>query len=150
MSDSLRLHGPQHARLPRSFTISWTLLKLMSIESVMPPPISSSVVPFSSCLPSFPASGSFPVSQFFASSGQSIRVSASILPVNIQSWFPLGLTGLISLLFQEFSRVFSSTTVWKHQVLQRSDFFIVQFSHLFMTIGKTVALTMWYNDIALC
>ena len=86
------------------------------------------VVPISSCLQSLPASGSFPVSQFFASSGQSIRVSASILPVNIQSWFPLGLTGLISLLFQEFSRVFSSTIVWKHQVLRCSDFFIVQFS----------------------
>ena len=108
------------------------------------------VVPISSCLQSLPASGSFPVSQFFASSGQSIRVSASILPVNIQSWFPLGLTGLISLLFQEFSRVFSSTIVWKHQVLRCSDFFIVQFSHLYMTIGKTIALTMWYSDIALC
>ena len=108
------------------------------------------VVPISSCLQSLPASGSFPVSQFFASSGQSIRVSATILPVNIQSWFPLGLTGLISLLFQEFSRVFSSTIVWKHQVLRCSDFFIVQFSHLYMTIGKTIALTMWYSDIALC
>ena len=74
---------------------SWNLLKLMSIESVMP----SSVVPFSSCLQSFPASGSFPVGQFFASGGQSIGVSASasVLPMNTQDWSPLGWTGWISL-----------------------------------------------------
>ena len=75
------------------------------------PTISSSVVPFS-CLQSFPASGSFPVSQFFASSGQSIRVSSSILPVNIQDLFPLGFTGLISLLSKKLSRVFSPTPLF--------------------------------------
>ena len=83
-----------HASL--SFTISWSLLKLMSIELVM----SSSVVPFSPCPQSFPASGSFPVSRLFTSGGQSVGTSASVsvLPMNIQDWFPLWLTGLISLL----------------------------------------------------
>ena len=81
------------------------------------PTISSSIVPFSSCLQSFPASGSFPMSQFFAWGGQSIGVSASasVLPVNIQDWFPLGLTGWISLLSKGLSRIFSNTTVQKHQ-----------------------------------
>ena len=80
------------------------------------PTISSSVIPFSSCLQSFPASGSFPRSQFFASGGQSIGVSASasILPMNIQDWFPLGLIGLISLQSKGLSRVFSNTTLQKH------------------------------------
>ena len=76
--------------------------------------ISSSVTPFS-CPQSFPASGSFPVSWLFASGGQSIDASASVLPMNIQGWFPLGLTSLISLLSKGLSRVFSNTTVWKHQ-----------------------------------
>ena len=81
------------------------------------PAISSSVVPFSSCLQSFPASGSFPMSQFFTSGGQSIGVSAlaSVLPMNIQDWFPLGLTGWISLQSKRLSRVFSNPTVQKHQ-----------------------------------
>ena len=81
------------------------------------PTISSSVVPFS-CLPSFPASGSFQMSQFFASGGQNIgaSASASVLPLNIQDWFPVGLTGLISLKFKGLSRVFYSTTVRKHQL----------------------------------
>ena len=101
-----------------SFTVSW-LLKLMSIESVMPSNISSSVVPFSSCLQSFPASGSFPMSPFFTSCGQSIWASASVsvLSMNIQDWFPLGLTGLISLLSKGLSRVFYNTLVQKHQFL---------------------------------
>ena len=77
------------------------------------PTISSSVMPFSSCLQSFPVSGSFQMSQFFASGGQSIGVSASasVLPVNIQDWFPLGWTGWISLLSKGLSRTFSNTTV---------------------------------------
>ena len=81
------------------------------------PTISSSIIPFSSCFQTFPASGSFPRSQLFASGGQSIGASASVtvLPVNIQGWFPLGLIGLTSLLSKGFSRVFSSTIVWKHQ-----------------------------------
>ena len=79
------------------------------------PTISSSVVPFSSCLQSFPASGSFPMSQFFASGGQSISASVSswVLPMNIQGWFPLGLTDLIFLQSKGLSRVFSKTTVQK-------------------------------------
>ena len=81
------------------------------------PAISSSAVPFSSCLQSFPASGSFQTSQFFASDSQRIGVSAStsVLPMNIQDWFPLGCTGWISLQFKGLSRVFSNTTVQKHQ-----------------------------------
>ena len=82
------------------------------------PTNSSSVIPFSSCLQSFPASGSFLMSWLFASGGQSIgtSASASVLPMNVQGWFPLGLTGLISLLSKGLSRLFSSTTVWKHQI----------------------------------
>ena len=91
-----------------SFTISQRLLRLMSIDSVMHPTISSSVVPFSSCLQSFPASGSFLMSQLFASGGQSIGTSASFLPMNIQGCFPLGLTGWISLKSKRLSRVFST------------------------------------------
>ena len=108
------------------------------------PTTSSSVVPFSSRLQSFPASGSFPMSQFFASGGQSIGVStsASVLPMNIQDWFPLGWSDWISLQFKEVSRVFSSTTVQKHQ------FFSAQSSlwsnlHPYMTTGKNIALTRW-------
>ena len=78
--------------------------------------ISSSVIPFFSCLQTFPASGSFPMSQFFKSGGLSIGASASVLPMNIQNWFPLGLTGLI-LLSKGLPRVFSNTTVQKHQFL---------------------------------
>ena len=98
---------------------SWSLLKLMSIESVMHPTISSSVMPFSSYLHSFPASGSFPMSQFFTSGGPSIGAlaSASVLPVNIPDWFPLGLTGLISLQSKVLLRVYTNTTVQKHQYL---------------------------------
>ena len=94
----------------------------MSIESVMPP-ISSSVIPFSSCLQSFPASGSFPMSQF-SSGGQStgVSASASVLPMNIQDWFPLGLTCWISLHSKGLSRVFSNTTVQKHQFFCTAPF----------------------------
>ena len=100
-----------------SSTNSWSLLKLMSIESVMPSNHLTSGIPFSSCLQSFPASGSFPMSQFFESGGQSTGASASpsVLPMNIQDWFPLGLTGLISLQSKGLSRVFFSTTGQKHQ-----------------------------------
>ena len=101
-----------------SFTISQSLLKLMSIESVIPSnPISSSVTLFSFCPQSFPASGSFSLSQFIASGGQSIgaSASASVHPMNIQDWFPLGWTGLNSLLSTGLSRAFSNTTIPKHQ-----------------------------------
>ena len=100
-----------------SFTISQSLFKLMSIELWYHPTMSSSIVPFSSHLQSFPVSGSFQMSQFFTSGGQSKGVSASTLvfPMNIKDWFPLGWTGWISLLSKGLSRVFSNTTVQKHQ-----------------------------------
>ena len=97
-----------------SFTVSWSLLKFTSIESVMPANNLILCCPFSSCPQSFPASGSFSISQLFLSGDQSIGASASVLPMNIQSWFPLGLTGLISLLSRGLTRVFSSTTAQKH------------------------------------
>ena len=108
------------------------------------PAISSSVVPFSFCLQSFPALGSLPMSQFFTSGSPTIGVSASasVLPVNIQAWSPLGGTGWISLQSKWFSRGFSNTTVQKHQFFG-SAFFIVQLSHPCMTTGKTIALTRW-------
>ena len=104
------------------------------------PTISSSVVPFSSCPQSFPASGSFPVRQLFAWGGQSIGVSAStsVLAMNTQDWSPLGWTGWISLQSKGLSRVFSNTTVQKHLA-----FFIIQLSHPYMTTGKTIVLTRW-------
>ena len=106
--------------------------------------ILSSVVPFS-CPQSFPASGSFPVSQLFASGGQSTGVSAStsVLPMNTQDWSPLGWTGWTSLQSKGLSRVFCNTTVQKHQLFQCSAFFTVQLSHPYITTGKTIALTGW-------
>ena len=100
-----------------SITNSQSLLRLMLIQSVMPSSHLISVVPFSSCPQSFPASGPFPVSQFFASAVQSTRasVSESVLPMNIQDCFPLGWTGWISLQSKGLSRGFSNTTVQKHQ-----------------------------------
>ena len=102
-----------------SITNSWSSLKLKFIESVMHPAISSSVVPFSFHHQSFPASGSFQMSQLFTSGGQSIGVSASasVLPMNIQDCFSLGWTGWSSLQSNGLSRVFSNTTIQKHQFL---------------------------------
>ena len=99
-----------------SFTISQKLLKLTSIESVMPSDHLVLCRTFSSCLQSVPASGSFPMCQFFTSGGQSIDPSASVsvLPMNTQDWFPLGLIGLISMQSRGLSRVFSNTSVQKH------------------------------------
>ena len=108
------------------------------------PIISSSVIPFSSHLQSFPASGSFPMNQLFASSGQSIgaSASASVLPMNIKSWFPLELTGLISLLSKGLSRVFSSTTVQKHQFFGARPFLWPHFS-IHTWLLEEIALTRW-------
>ena len=107
------------------------------------PTISSSVIPFSSCPQSFPASGSFQMSQLFASGGQSIGVSASsVLPMNTQDWSPLGWIGWISLQSKGLSRVFSNTTLQKHQFFG-SAFFIIQLSLPYMTTGKTIVLTRW-------
>ena len=117
VSDSLRPHGLQHARLPCPSPTAGSYLNSCPPCRWCHPTISSSVVPFSSCPQSFPASGSFPMSQFFTSSSQSIGVSASasVLPMNIQDWFPLRWTGWISLKSKGLLRVFSNTTVQKHQ-----------------------------------
>ena len=114
--DSLWPHGLQHARHPCPSPTPEAYSNSCPSRQWYHPPISSSVVPFS-CLQSFPASGSFQMSGFFTSSGQSIGVSgsASVLPMNIQDWFPLRLTGWISLQSRGLSRVFSNTTIQKHQ-----------------------------------
>ena len=114
---TLRPHGLQHARLPCPSLSPTVCSNFMFIESWCHPNVSSSVSPFSSGLQSFPASGSFPMSWLLASGHQSIGVSASasVLPMNIQGWLALGLTGLISLQSKGLSRVFSNTRVWKHQ-----------------------------------
>ena len=114
-SDSLQPHGLQHARPPCPSPTPRACSNSCSLSWCCHPTISSSVVPFSSCLQSLPASGSFPVSQFFASGGQSIgvSVSASVFPMNIQDSFPIGQTGWISLQSKGLSRVLSNTTVQK-------------------------------------
>ena len=106
------------------------------------PTISSSVAPFSSCPQPFLLSGSFPKSHFFASGGQKIGASVSVLLMNIQGWFPLGLTGLISMLSKGLSRVLLHQNS-KVSVLWCSVFFTVQLSHPYITTGKTIALTIW-------
>ena len=117
MSDSLQPHEPQHTRPPCPSPIPGVNPNSCPLSRWCHPTISSSVVPFSSCPQSFLASGSFQMSQLFASHGQSIRVSAStsVHPVNTQDWSPLGWTGVISLPSKGLSRVFSNTTVQKHQ-----------------------------------
>ena len=119
MSDSLWLHGLQHTRLACLSLTPGACSNSCPLSQWCHSTISSSVIPFSSCLQSFPASGSFPMSQFFTSDGQTIgaSTSASVLPMNIQNWFSLVLTGLISLQSKGLSRVPSNTTVQKHQIL---------------------------------
>ena len=144
MSDSLQPHGLQHARLPCPSPTPGACSNSYPLSRWCHPTISSSVILFSSCLQSFPASGSFPVSQFFTSGGQSIEASASalVLPVNIQNWFPLGWAGLISLQSKGFSSLFQYHSS-KASILWGSAFFIVQLFHPPMTIGKTITLTIW-------
>ena len=108
-------HGLQHTRLPCPSTTPRACLNSCPSSWWCQPTISSSVTPWSSCLQSFLASGSFPMSLFFTSGGQSIGVSASVLLRSIQDWFALELTGLISLQSKGPSRVISNTTVQKHQ-----------------------------------
>ena len=117
VSDSLQPHESQHARPPCPWPTPGVYPNSCPLSQWCHPTISSSVIPFSSCLQPFPASGSFQMSQFFTSGGQSIGVwaSASVLPMSIQDWFPLGWTGWISLLSKGLSRIFSNTTVQKHQ-----------------------------------
>ena len=117
MPHCLRPHGLHHARPPCLSSTPRVYWNSGPLSQRRHPTISPSVVTFSSCLQPFPASGSFQMSQLFASDGQSIRVSPSalVLPMNIQDWFPLGWTGWISLQYKGPSRVFSNTTVQKHQ-----------------------------------
>ena len=116
-ANSLQPHGLQHARPPCPSPTPGACSNSCPLSCWCHPSISCSVIPFSSCLQSFPASGSFPRDQFFASGSQSIGVSASasVLPMNIQGWFPLGWTGWISLQSKGLSRVFSNTTVVTHK-----------------------------------
>ena len=124
MSDSLWPHGLQHARLPCHLPSLGVSPSSCPLSQWCHPTISSSVAILSSCPQSFPAPGSFLVSQFFASGVQSIgSASASIFPTNIQGQFSLGVTGLISLLSKGLSRVFSSTTIWKHQFFRTQPFY---------------------------
>ena len=118
MSRYLRLHGLQHARPPCPSPTPKAYSNSCPWSEWCHTTILSTVIPFFSCLQSFTASGSFQMSQFFPSGGQSIGVSASasVLPKNIQDWFPLRWTGLISLQSKGLSRVFSNTTVQKHQL----------------------------------
>ena len=144
VSSSLRPQGLQNTRPPCPSPTPGAYSNSSPLSQWCYPTISSSVIPFFSCFQSFPASRSFPRSQFFASGGQNIGVftSASVLPNNIQDWFPLRWIGLISL---------QSKGLWsfiqhhclKASVLQCSAFFMVQLSHPYMTTGKTIALTRW-------
>ena len=117
MSDSLRPHGRQHTRPPCPSAAPGVYSTSCSLSWWCHPTISSSVIPFSFCPQSFPASGSFQMSQLFTSGGKSIGISDSIsvFPMNTQDWSPLGWTGWISLQSKGLSRVFSNTTVQKHQ-----------------------------------
>ena len=144
MSDSLQPREPQHARPPCPSPTPGVHPNPCPLSRWCHPTISSSVVPFSSCLQCFPASGSFQMSQLFTSGGQSIGVSASasVLPMNIQDWFPLGWTGWIALQSKGLSSLLQHHSS-KASILRRSAFFIVQLSHPYMTTGKTIALTRW-------
>ena len=140
MSDSLRPHEFQHARPPCPSLIPGVYSNSCPLSRWCHPAISSSVVSFSSCLQSFPASGSFQKSQFYASGGQSIGVSTSIsvLPMNIQDWSLLGLTGWISLQSKGLLRVFSNTTI------QKPQFFSAQLS---LRSNSHIHIWLWMNFI---
>ena len=141
MCDSLQAHGLQRARAPCPSPTPEAYSNSCPSSQQCHPTISSSVTPFSSCPQSFPASGSFQMSQLFASGGQRIGVSAlaSVLPMNIQDWFPLEGTSWISLQSKGLSRVFSNTTVQKHQ------FFSIQllYSPTLTSIHNQWILVFW-------
>ena len=135
-------HGLQHVRPPCPSPTPGAYSNACPLSRWCHPTISSSTVPFSSRLQSFPASGSFQTSQFFTSGGQTIEASASasVLSKNIQGWFLLGLTDLISLQSKGLSRFFFNTTVQK--ILWCSGFFMVQLSHQYTTTRKIIAMTI--------
>ena len=159
MSDSAT-HDLQHARLPCPSLLPSVCSESCPLSQRCHPTISSSVTPFSSCLQSFPASRSFPVSWLFASGGQSIEASASVFPMNIQDWFSVELTGLISLLSKALSRVFSDTkfesinslalsllygptltavhNYWKNQSFDYMDLYQQEMSLLFNVLSRLV------------
>ena len=145
MSDSLQPHGLQNARLPCPSLSPGVYSKSGPLSQWCYPIILSTVAPFSSCLQSCTASRCFPMSQLFASGGQSIgaSASASVLPMNTQEWYALGWTGWISLLSMGLSKSLLQHHSLKASILQCSAFFIVQLSHPFMTTRKTIALTRW-------
>ena len=142
MSSSLRPHEPQHARPPCPSPTPEVHPNPCPLHRWCHPTVSSSVVPFSSCPQSFPASGSFQMSQLFASGGQNIGVSpsTSVLPMNTQNW-SLGCTGGTP--YSPRDPQESSPTPQFKSILRRSAFFTVQLSHPYMTTGKTKALTVW-------
>ena len=144
VSDSLWPHGPQHTRPSCPSSTSGAYSNSCPLSLWCHPTISSSVVPFSSCPQSFPASRSFQMSQFLASDGQSIgaSASASVLPMNTQDWFPLGFTGWLSLQSKGFSSLLQHHSS-KASILWHSAFFLVQLSHPYMTTGKPIAFTRW-------
>ena len=143
MSDSLQHHGLQHIRLPCLSSTPRAYSNSCPLSRYCHPIISSSIIPFSSCLQSFPASGTFPMSQFFTSGGQSIGVSASAsgLPMNIQDWVSFRMDQMDLLAVQGTPKSLLQHHSSKASILQRSAFFMVQLSHPCMTTGKTIALT---------
>ena len=145
VSDSLRSHGLQHARFPRPSLSPGACSNSCPLRWWGHPTISSSVAPFS-CPQSYPASRSFPMNWLLAWGGQSIGASVStlVLPMNIQGWFPLGLTGWISLQSKSLLQQHSS----KASILRHSAFYMVQLSHPYTTTGKTVALIIQIKDVS--
>ena len=144
-SDSFWRHGQQHARLPCSSPTSGACSNSYALSQWCHPTISSLATPLSSCPQFLPAWGSFLKSLFslFASGGQSIGGSASapVLPMNIQGWFPLGLTDLLAV--WETLKSLLQHHISKASILWHSAFFMIQLSHLYTTTGKTVSLTIW-------
>ena len=151
MSNSLQPHGLQHARLPCPTLSPGVCSNSCPLSWWFHPTISSFVVPFSSYPQSFLASGSFPISQIFASGSQIIGASASVLPVNIQYWFPLVLIGSISLMSKGLSGVFSSTRLWKHQFFS-AQCFIWSNSHIHTWLLDKPELWLidlcWESDVS--
>ena len=145
VSGSSRPHEPQHARPPCPSPTPRVYSNSCPLSQWCHPTISSSVVPLSSLLQSFPGSRSFPMSQLFTSGDQSIGAStlATVLPKNIQGWFPLGLTGLISFAVQGTLKGLLQHHSLKASILWRPAFLIVQLSQPYVNTGETIALTIW-------
>ena len=145
VSNALQPHWLQHVMLPCLSPTPGAFSNSCPSSWWCHPTISSSIIPFSSCLQSFPASGSFLRSQFFTSGGQSMgaSASASVLPMNIQDWFPLESAGLNLLAVQRTLKSLLQHHSSKASILQHSAFFMVQLSHPYMPTGKTIVLTRW-------